>query len=147
MSGQTLSDLFKLNCLSRILVMSWEICAVNFLEMNIFQLRNLLSDENLSQFSLIYIFWHYYRNSSKLKEIITTLRYIKIIYWKLYIWWALSGCCPRIDLWEKTFLVIDNTRHNFLKKIIINCKDTSALTIYFRFPPVCTLLMDVSDII
>ena len=75
---------FKLHCLSNILAISWEIRILNFVKIVFFfQFRNLLSDQNFSQFfvfCLICIFWHYYRNTFDYKMSWNTL--MKILYLK-----------------------------------------------------------------
>ena len=66
--------------LSKILAISWEIGILNFIKINSFKFRNLLSDQNLSGFfCLIYIFRHYCRNSFKLKRFLLILRFIEIL--------------------------------------------------------------------
>ena len=59
----------KLRCLCAIFAISWEIRILNF----IFQLRNLLSDQNLSWFLSYKYFLHYYRNSIRLKKFLMIL--------------------------------------------------------------------------
>ena len=59
------------------LLYNWHDCTFN-----IFQLRNLLSDQNLSRFfffCIIYIFWHYHRHSFELKKFLMILRYVLAI--------------------------------------------------------------------
>ena len=90
---------FKLCCLSRMLVINWEIWILNFTEIvYIFELRNLVPDRNLPQFfCLNCILWHYYRNCFELKMFLIILRFIEILYRKFCIWRAVSGCWPRTN--------------------------------------------------
>ena len=90
---------FKLCCLSRMLVINWEIWILNFIEIvYIFELRNLVPDRNLPQFfCLNCILWHYYRNCFELKMFLIILRFIEILYRKFCIWRAVSGCWPRTN--------------------------------------------------
>ena len=82
---------FNLCSFSIILAIGWEILILIFIEIAlIFQLRNLLSDQNLSRFFLlICIFWHYYRNNFKLKKFLIKIysnTLMKILYLKGYKW-------------------------------------------------------------
>ena len=69
-------------------------------QFNIFQLRDLLSDQNLFQlFCVLFVFFditleirHYFTLDFRyyeLKEVLTILTYIEILYWKCCFW----KCC------------------------------------------------------
>ena len=96
----------RLHCLSRILVITWEIRILNFIYIvfDIFELRNLSSDQNMSLF--FWVFLHYHRNSFKFKRFLIILRYIE----KHCIRRAISGSCSGTSLWEMTFLAIGGIR-------------------------------------
>ena len=126
---------FKLLCFRSILAIGWEILILNLIE-NFSEVRNPWSDQNLPQFCcLIYIFWHYNRNSFELKKFLIISRYIGTFYWKFCIPRSINGSCPRANEQEMTFLVIGDTRQwpsiskLFLKKTL-KWKYVSALIIW-----------------
>ena len=68
---------FKLLCLSRILVISWEIQILNFIKIVSYSLEFVVRSKFVPFFALFVFLWHYYRNSFELKKFLMMLGYIK----------------------------------------------------------------------
>lgn len=58
-----------------------------------------------------FLFWHYYRTSFELEKFLMILGYTEILKWKLCIWTATNGCCPRPNKQEMILLSIDGNMH------------------------------------